>query len=59
MVTESSSDSDSDFILDQDYIAASTPNVFDTSNDTSYSSTGTTTTMTSEISTLSRPYPPI
>ncbi|CAM4815711.1 unnamed protein product [Rotaria magnacalcarata] len=59
MVTESSSDSDSDFILDQDYVAASTPNVFDTSNDTSYSSTGTTTTMTSEISTLSRPYPPI
>ncbi|CAF3671093.1 unnamed protein product [Rotaria socialis] len=58
MEAESSSDSDSDFFLDPDYVAASTANGYNTSNDTSYSSSVTTTTITSEISTPSRPYPP-
>ncbi|CAF4414259.1 unnamed protein product, partial [Rotaria magnacalcarata] len=58
MGAESSSDSDSDFFLDPDYVAASTANGYNTSNDTSHSSSVPNTTMTSEISMLSRPYPP-
>ncbi|CAM4815496.1 unnamed protein product [Rotaria magnacalcarata] len=58
MVAESSSDSDSDFFFDPEYVLASSQNGFNTSHDTSDSSNGTTTTITSELSTFSRPYPP-
>ncbi|CAF3375448.1 unnamed protein product [Rotaria socialis] len=58
MGADSSSDSDSDFLLDLDYVSTSTPKGFNTSNDASYSSSVTTTTITSEISRPSRPYPP-